>query len=195
MTAAGAAARGNARTVEDALSWFDGLAPVELEAMWGMWRGEGFASGHPMDGLLEACRWHGKRFDDAERVHPLVFDAPGGGTLNVRPVGVRLALWLVARWPALKSPAVGRVVQAGLPLLRTRRPRARLRLLQHRGVLTAAMLYDDLPIVDVFRRVDADTVLGLMDMRGMAQPFFFLLRRERPAAFAPSPSPSGKGLG
>jgi hypothetical protein len=40
------------------------------------------------------------------------------------------------------------------------------------------MIYDDKPIIDHFRREGADTLLGLMDLRGMARPFFFRLRRE-----------------
>jgi hypothetical protein len=40
------------------------------------------------------------------------------------------------------------------------------------------MIYDDLPINDVFRKVDNNTVLGVMDLKGMEQPFFFVLRRE-----------------
>ena len=40
------------------------------------------------------------------------------------------------------------------------------------------MVYDALPIIDVFRRVGADTVLGAMDMRGLPAPFFFVLRRD-----------------
>jgi hypothetical protein len=36
-----------------------------------------------------------------------------------------------------------------------------------------------LPIVDVFRRTDPDTLLGLMDLRGMEKPFFFLLERDQ----------------
>ena len=39
------------------------------------------------------------------------------------------------------------------------------------------MIYDGLPILDHFRAVDAATLLGLMDLRGMAQPYFFVLRR------------------
>ena len=46
------------------------------------------------------------------------------------------------------------------------------------GVATAAMVYDTLPIIDVFRRVTADRVLGLMDLRGLTEPFFFLLDRD-----------------
>ena len=48
----------------------------------------------------------------------------------------------------------------------------------HRGVVTAAMVYDSLPIIDVFRRVSADVLLGAMDMRGLPSPFLFVLRRD-----------------
>ena len=65
------------------------------------------------------------------------------------------------------------------PLVTTSKPRARLRSVGHRGVQTAAMVYDALPIIDVFRRVSDDVRLGLMDLRGLPDPFFFLLTRER----------------
>jgi hypothetical protein len=64
------------------------------------------------------------------------------------------------------------------PALRTRAPKARLRMLSYRGVLTATMCYDQLPIHDVFRKVDENTVLGAMDLRGTADPLVFFLRRE-----------------
>jgi hypothetical protein len=59
----------------------------------------------------------------------------------------------------------------------TRQPRARLRAMECRGVVTATMIYDHLPIVDSFKRLNATTLLGLMDMRATA-PFFFLLEQE-----------------
>ena len=46
------------------------------------------------------------------------------------------------------------------------------------GVVTATMIYDALPINDLFRAVDGATRLGLMDLRDMPQPFFFVLRRD-----------------
>ena len=49
----------------------------------------------------------------------------------------------------------------------------------YRGKPTATMVYDNLPINDVFHKVDEDTVLGIMDLKGMKQPFFFVLRREK----------------
>lgn len=53
---------------------------------------------------------------------------------------------------------------------------ASLRAVEHRGVVTATMVYDKHPVFDHFRRVDGDTVLGLMDRKGDA-PLFFWLRR------------------
>ena len=41
------------------------------------------------------------------------------------------------------------------------------------------MIYDRQPIIDVFRRVDDVTLLGVMDLRGMSQPYFFVLTRGR----------------
>ena len=64
------------------------------------------------------------------------------------------------------------------PLLSTDRPRARLRTVEYRGVATAAMVYDALPVIDVFRSVGPDVLLGLMDLRGLTQPFLFVLRRD-----------------
>jgi hypothetical protein len=49
----------------------------------------------------------------------------------------------------------------------------------HRGVPTAALVYDRLPVVDVFRQVTPDLLLGLMDLRGLPDPFAFLLERDR----------------
>jgi hypothetical protein len=46
------------------------------------------------------------------------------------------------------------------------------------------MVYDQRPIIDVFREVDADTVMGRMDERGK-RPAFFVLSR---GAISPSPA-------
>ncbi|WP_427914561.1 GXWXG domain-containing protein [Ramlibacter sp. MMS24-I3-19] len=165
-------------TTQQALALFDGLPAVPLQAAQGAWRGEGMHTGHPLDGLLEACHWHGKRIDGPEHVHPLVFDTLSGGTVCVRPAGVRLGIAAVLRFPALKSRSVGRVVQALLPLLATRRSQARLRMVETRSRSSATIVYDRLPIHDALRQEDANTLLGLMDLKGLDQPLFFRLRRE-----------------
>lgn len=165
-------------SAEDALAFFEALQPVELEAMLGSWVGAGLPSGHPLDGALEAYGWHGKRFDSPEEVHPLVFRR-GAHIFHAQPAVLFRFVPLLLRMPWLKSRAAARVARMLLPLLATRRSAARLRMVRFAGTVSATLLYDTAPIHDVFRRVDADTVMGMMDLKGMAQPFFFLLRRER----------------
>ena len=80
----------------------------------------------------------------------------------------------------MQSRASQAAFAAARPLLRTTKPKARLRRMEHRGVDSATMIYDALPILDIFREVDQATLLGLMDLRGIAQPFFFILRRVVP---------------
>jgi hypothetical protein len=145
--------------------------------MVGRWRGSALPTGSPLDGLLEAYGWWGKEVVDTETVHPLLFADRRGVPRPVTPRPVPLTV--LRRWPALAHVAVVRSLgRAVRPLLTTSRPAARLRVVTHRGVATAALLYDALPIVDVFRRIDDDVVLGLMDMRGLEAPFAFVLRRE-----------------
>ena len=169
-------------TTEDALALFDQLEPVAPEELLGSWSGEGFPTGHPLDGVLEAWHWHGKRFDSLEEVHPLIFEGVGGRLVSLDPARLPVAV--------LRAPWVGRLVPFGglfpwlAPLLATGRSGARLRSVLHRGQVSAAMVYDALPIIDSFRRLEASTLLGVMDAKGMEQPFFFLLRREADAARA-----------
>ena len=165
---------------EEALAFFDGLPSVPVEQMIGRWRGSGLPTGSRLDGLLEAYGWYGKEFHGPESVHPLLFRGRGGRPRAVDPSLIPLGLLrdhagLARLWPVRTT--LGRL----RPLLYTHQPKARLRTVEHRGVQTAAMVYDALPIIDVFRRIGTDVVIGAMDMRGLPSPFFFLLERDRPA--------------
>jgi hypothetical protein len=126
--------------------------------------------------LLEAYHWYGKRFESPDHVHPLIFTKSNGKRVNVNPELVPIRAGLLMRAP--RTAFLGRLFQSCIPLLTTKRSRARLRLTHYRGKASATMIYDDLPINDVFRKVDNNTVLGVMDLKGMEQPFFFVLRRE-----------------
>jgi hypothetical protein len=170
---------GGAPSPEEALALFDGLAPVPIAAMVGTWRGAEFPSGHPLDGLLEASGWYGKRIDDAETVHPLLFyTADRAQAFALDPGRLPMGLEHLLRLPLPRTPHLHRLVLAARPLMQTQSPKARLRMTEYRGRLSATMIYDDWPIHDVFRQLDADTVLGAMDMRGLAQPYFFVLKRD-----------------
>lgn len=168
-------AAGSARP-EEALAAYDALPPMPVEGMWGRWRGSGLHTNHPMDGLLEHYGWYGKEFIDADHVHPLIFHK-GKGTVTLEP---RLLFMGLDLPPAIaRSGAVRQLFGLLQPLLTTRQARARVRMTEFRGCSTATMCYDHLPIHDVFRKVDDDSLLGIMDLKGLTAPFFFVLRRER----------------
>ncbi|MBD2230712.1 DUF4334 domain-containing protein [Phormidium tenue] len=172
-----ALAFGKVSTAE-ALNIFDNLDTVDVNDMIGSWQGFGFPTNHPLDGVLEAYHWHGKRFETPEHVHPLVFDTMDGNTASINPLWILPVIGWLDRLPIPKFEAVGSLFQASLFLFSTEQSSARLRSTTYRGKKTATMIYDSLPINDIFRRVDDHTLLGLMDLKGMKYPFFFVLRRE-----------------
>lgn len=162
---------------EQALTLFDSLDPVSIEFMLGDWTGSGVPTGHPMDGVLEDAGWYGKRFESPGRVHPLVHMTLDGQKFCIQPALMPIGLLL--RYPGLKRLLNKRLFLLMRPLTSTRHPGARLRMTEFRGVTSATMIYDRQPINDVFRKLDEDTVLGAMDMKGMERLFFFKLQRER----------------
>ena len=161
-------------TTQEALEVFDSLEPVDVDFMIGTWKGEGFHTNHPMDGLLESYHWHGKHFESLEDVHPLIFSTLRGGFARVNPGLMEPTLTVPMPWSAI----VGRLFQTLLPFLATSRSAARLRMSTYRGQSSTTMIYDQLPIHDVFRQINQDAVLGVMDRKGMNLPFFFVLQRE-----------------
>ncbi|MGC4997058.1 DUF4334 domain-containing protein [Streptomyces sp. DT195] len=166
-------------TAAEALDVFDESETVEPDFMFGTWRGAELPTGHPMDGLLAATGWWGKRFVDAETVHPLLFPAPDGASLwAFDPAKAFLGLGLTRRLPVLRNRSLVAPVTTLRPVLRTRAPKARLRSTRYRGRDTATMIYDQVPVNDVFRGLSDDAVIGAMDMRGLRGPYFFVLRRD-----------------
>ncbi|MCV7087939.1 DUF4334 domain-containing protein [Mycolicibacter hiberniae] len=172
-------------TAAEALEIFDAAEAVDPDFMIGTWHGAELPTGHPLDGLLAASGWWGKQFVDAETVHPLLFPTRDGSALwAFNPVLAFSVLGLATKLPAMKNRAVGGRITLLAPLVRTRSPKARLRTTRYRGVDTATMIYDQAPVNDVFRRLSDDAVLGAMDLRGSAQPYFFVLYRDDSLAVA-----------
>ena len=166
-------------TTADALELFDSLPAVETAFMIGTWRGAELPTDHPLDGMLAASGWWGKHFRDSESVHPLLFPTGDGtGLWALNPALAFAGLGVATKIPALKKQSFAGPIAALKPALRARGPKARLRTTRYRGVDTATMLYDQLPINDVFRQIDDATVLGAMDLRGIKAPYFFVLHRD-----------------
>lgn len=166
-------------TTDEALAIFDAAEPVDPAFMIGTWHGAEVPTGHPMDGLLEASGWWGKHFADTESVHPLLFpDSAGRSLWPLNPALAFGGLGLATKLPLFERISLSAPIAALRPLLRARSPKARLRTTRYRGVDTATMVYDQLPINDVFRKLNDDAVIGAMDLRGSRRPYFFVLRRD-----------------
>ncbi|MCT7659450.1 DUF4334 domain-containing protein [Mycobacterium deserti] len=162
----------------DVLALYDSLPAVEPDAMIGIWHGAEMPTGHPLDGMLAASGWWGKAFLDSETVHPLLFRTGDGSALwALNPALASGGLGLATKLPLLKRQDFSKIIAGLEPALRARSAKARLRTTRYRGVDSATMIYDQLPINDVFRRLDGDTVLGAMDLRGIKAPYFFVLQR------------------
>jgi len=163
-------------TTTEALALYDSLDVVDLDFMLGRWHGSGFPTQHRMDGILEAYGWYGKEFHSANEVDPLLFKQ-GNKLVKMNPERIPLAL-LTADFEPPKSALIGRVFSLLIPTIQTLDFKARMRMTEFRGKVSATMIYNGLPINDVFRKVDDNTLLGLMDLIGMEQPFFFVLHRD-----------------
>lgn len=161
-------------TTKEALEYFDSLDTVPISMMIGEWKGESIDTEHPMDGLLKASSWYGKVFEDENTVHPLVHNGVFGGKYFVNPALLPMELGMKLPFASFIVPLAFFVLR---PFISTKKPRARLRMIEHRNKVTATMQYDAKPINDVFRKIDENTLLGLMDRKGDKQPFFFKLRK------------------
>jgi hypothetical protein len=90
--------------------------------------------------------------------------------------------------PRLARSAPSRAAFHALqPLLKARRPGATLEPRAFRGHTGTALVYRSQPIADHLRSISPDQVLGLMERRGMAQPFLFLLTRDADGRPFPRP--------
>ena len=167
-------------TRREAVERFDRLPAVALDEMTGRWRGGGLPTGHALDGLLEAHGWYGKSFDAQGNAHPLLF-RQGAQVIAIDPRWIPMDA--VGSNRLTRSPLARAGFAAARRLMRTRSPQARLRLVSHCGIASAAMIYDRQPIIDLFRRVTPDVLMGMMDMRDQP-PFFFTLRRTDGPAMA-----------
>ncbi|MFK7803143.1 MAG: DUF4334 domain-containing protein, partial [Anaerolineae bacterium] len=164
----------------DALAIYDRLETVDLEFMLGRWSGAEIPTDHPLDGLLAASNWHGKRFIDPDNVHPLVlttaFRFGNGRKYSTTPMMLMMNLGMAV--PLFKQTWMKPVNGLVTRLVETKKSKARMRMVDYRGKTSATMIYDRLPIHDHFRKLGEDAVMGLMDFKGQQTPYFFILERE-----------------
>lgn len=167
---------------QEALNAFDSLPPVSSEFMHGRWKGFEIETGHPMDGLLVPSGWYGKLFINNEEVHPLVFfgdDKTELYSVNPRfmPLNIKLP----------KDESLGTLMNMARIVLETKESKARLRNLEYRGKVAATMIYDEIPVMDTFVKIDDSRVLGVMDLKGQDLPYFFGLKRDDDSKYEIAP--------
>lgn len=159
----------------EAFEFFDHLEGVEPQEIWGLWKGDELQTGHPLEGLLKTANWYGKRFIDEEHVHPLLCERENGNLFSVNPGMIPIAI------PLTKVPKniLSTSLKVFRPLIKTNKSSARLRKVEFRGKISSAMIYDQKGIIDIFRKVNENTLLGIMDIKNIPTDkcYFFVLKR------------------
>ncbi|SCW63996.1 GXWXG protein [Rhizobium mongolense subsp. loessense] len=144
--------------------------------MIGLWKGVGLPSGHPLDGVLENLHWFGKRFHNDMRADALLFERHPARLVAIDPsyIPIRLAI----KAAPLGRTAVARKLFLHLQqALRAKGTTASITLRTFEQVESAAMIYDKQPIVDHFRLVSHDELVGMMCVRDDPCRYFFRLRK------------------
>jgi len=141
--------------------------------MLGQWKGFEIITGHPIDGLLEPSGWYGKLFENPENAHPLLIHTLNKKRLfaiNPRyiPLGIKIP----------KNNMLKFFIAILKPILKTKKSKARIRMIEYRGKVTGSMVYDEKGIFDHFAKINENTMLGAMDLKGAANPYFFVLERD-----------------
>lgn len=140
---------------EDLPDLFSQLEPVSVDSMIGLWRVVAF----------------GKTPRDRIAAQPEPGPLPQREGLGMRKLyGKRFVTRDDAEPVVCRADDGSLVVSADFGT-------ARLRELSFRGTASAGMVYDHQPWIDYFRKLDGDTVVALIDMKGQPMELgFFLLR-------------------
>ena len=165
-------------TQQQAWELFDSLEAVALDEMIGLWRGCELFCGHPLEGLLSACHWYGKRFESREVVYPMLFHRRNGALFATNPRRMPLSVAL----NRLPDAVIRGLFRCAYPYVVTTKKGAYLKICEYRGLASAAMVYEGLPVTDYFRKLDDGSLLGIMDLANdkSGKKFFFILSRETP---------------
>src|SRR4051812_19064984 len=106
-----------------------------------------------------------------EGAHPLVFEQTNGRVCSINPAMIPVG-FVIGHADLFRHPLPRLFFRVLSVVPRTNQPKARLRMTEYRAVVSTTMIYDSLPINDLFPKVDNNTVLGVMDLRFTPQPFF-----------------------
>jgi hypothetical protein len=104
--------------------------------------------------------WHGDKFDGGAEPNPINwYDKRFVSRTHVEPMLCQKEDGTVYAWQDWGE--------------------AQLREVEFAGKVQACLIYDKLPMMDYFRKVNDDLVVGLADIKGRPTDFFFWLEREK----------------
>lgn len=113
----------------------------------------------PVDTDFMQGTWKGGKFDGGSEPDPINwYGKRFTSTTDVEPLLVTNAEGEVATYDRLGA--------------------AQMRNVEFDGKVSAALIYDSQPIMDYFRKVNDDVVIGLGDIKGKPTDFFFHLTRD-----------------
>lgn len=150
---------------------FDTLNPVSIDMLVGTWKVDPSYADTPGGKMLVESGWWGARFVDIETVDPLLYPRPDGNGVFAADLLAVLAVLSTGE----------RDISARRDEVETSTPIGRIRMVEYHGVLTATLVYDQVPVLDYLRAVDGDTIVAAVEHRGLVnQPDYALLRRSEP---------------
>ncbi|ODV89284.1 hypothetical protein CANCADRAFT_3912 [Tortispora caseinolytica NRRL Y-17796] len=153
---------------KEALEFYLDLEPMELHELRGGWKGSTLYTDHPLDNKMASFGWHGMFFKNNEVVYPSIWNANDGSKFIADPLKVITAVQSSTAPDIMGSP------QSYL----TTSDSARIRMVVSYDHPTATLIYNNLPIYDSFKRIDDDRIVGLVDMKGVDKPYFFMMTRD-----------------
>lgn len=153
---------------DELLALFDQLKPISFETLKGEWTGGWFETGHPAGRWMKEIRWVGAAFRSPHDIDPIIARGDDGKKKVLDEWGHAK----VSRFPAHPHLfAESELTNAPIQLFEAK----------FRGLVSAVVVYDKHPIVDYFRSVNDDFVMGLMERtewRDSGLSFFYLLREK-----------------
>lgn len=113
----------------------------------------------PVDTDFLLGTWKGGKFDGGTQPDPINwYGKRFTSTTDVEPLLITNAEGQIATYDRLGG--------------------AQMRHVEFDGTVSAALIYDSQPIMDYFRKVNDDVVIGLGDIKGKPTDFFFHLTRD-----------------
>ena len=152
------------KTYEQVDALFATLPPVTIEALIGTWRAAYIPRVSGYQRVID-MGWYGMRFTDENTVDTMLI-VDGSDVFAADVIKLAGAMTAETRHMSeLRSE------------IETHEPTCCLRMIEHRGALSAAAIYDRQPVIDYFRLIDDNAVVCAAEGRGRTEVAYSVLQR------------------